>query len=343
MEPKTTVHNAASAPRGEGLTPEQIKRLIELHKLNPVYTVTKILALYGLFAFSGWCILTFPYWYVRIPAYVLSASVFAGLGLIMHDGTHGLLFRNRVANHIASQIVGATIMVAFTQFRYQHLFHHREAMTEGDRDKALYLKNFPYAVLNAGQSLYRSTIAGLKTAEPQLRTLFRVELAAVYLLMLAVIGHCIYHGQFMAFVHVYLIPLLVFSPLLVARLLIEHYDCSNDNEYTMSRTVRSNFIIRFLWSNANYHTVHHFWPKMPWYNLKEAHELIEPHLIANGAHIDDGYVQVFLRALRTYGTKRPPYWYFPPKDQVTWKLRRPLLRMPTARPVKEEPASLEAA
>jgi fatty acid desaturase len=332
MEQKSTGNKAASTPRGEGLTQEQIKAIVELHKLNPVYTVTKILALYGLFAFSGWCCITYPYWYVRIPSYFLSACVLAGLGLLMHDGTHGLLFKNRVLNHITSQLIGATIMVAFTQFRYQHLFHHREAMNEEDRDRALYLKNFPYAVLNAGQALYRSTIAGLKTAEPKWRLFFKIELMAVYGLMLSVIGYCIYAGHFTAFLHVYVIPLLVFSPLLVARLLLEHYDCSYDNEYTMSRTVRSNFIIRFLWSNANYHTIHHFWPKIPWYNLKKTHELIEPHLIANGVLIDDGYLQVFIRALRTYGTQQPAYWKFPPKDQVVWKLRRPLLRMPAARP-----------
>lgn len=75
----------------------------------------------------------------------------------------------------------------------------------------------------------------------------------------------------------------------------------------------------------NYHTVHHFWPRVPWYNLRKAHRVLEPHLEANGALISKGYAATLLDAIRRYGWSRPVYWEFPPKDAFSIRKRHPAL------------------
>ena len=306
------------------LKAHEIDEVRALHRLRPINNL-KIPVLYALAIGVGALILAAPEWWMRIPGYLAQACVFAGLGVIMHDGAHGILFKSPLANRLTSQVLATSLGIAFTQFRYAHRFHHRYTMHAEDRDRLFYLRNIPYTIINGGRALYLSTVAGLKTASRHDRMIYFVELGGIICLWAVVLAAVLHYGALWAFVHVFVIPYLLFPSLLIMRLLLEHYDCEADDEYRMTRTFKSNPVCRWLWSNVNYHTVHHFWQGIPWYNLKKAHDLLESHLIANRANISDGYLAAMFDALRRYAFRRPPYWAFPPEDKVRWKKRRPSL------------------
>jgi fatty acid desaturase len=54
----------------------------------------------------------------------------------------------------------------------------------------------------------------------------------------------------------------------------------------------------FFWNNINWHIGHHVYPSVPWYNLVELHQLMEPEIKACGGVVDKSYIAVYWRALR---------------------------------------------
>jgi fatty acid desaturase len=311
-------------PEPASLGAEQAELIKAYAKLRPIHNL-KALELYGLAVLIGWAILHYPSWYIRIPGYFAMACIFAGIGVLLHDGAHGLLFKNRLLNQVMAQILAGSLGLAFTQFKYAHLFHHRHTNNSADRDRLFYLRNIPYMILFGGRALYLSTVAGLKTASRRFVIAYFVEIGLVLVALGSLLALLSANGLLLAFVHVYLIPYLLFSMLLIARLLLEHYECDPDDDFRMSRTFKSNLLVRWLWSNVNYHVIHHFWPAIPWYNLKKTYDLIEPYLRENGAYVESGYLCVLMRALRKHGFRRPPYWSFPERSTVVRKRKRPSL------------------
>mmetsp|Transcript_42637 Transcript_42637/g.72718 ORF Transcript_42637/g.72718 Transcript_42637/m.72718 type:complete len:381 (+) Transcript_42637:110-1252(+) len=62
----------------------------------------------------------------------------------------------------------------------------------------------------------------------------------------------------------------------------EHADCDLvPNQLHNTRTVESNFIIRWLLWETNFHCEHHAYPAVPFYNLPKLHKLLDPHIKHN--------------------------------------------------------------
>src|SRR5262245_35400379 len=100
MDNKTSVR--------ESLDPEQVRAIRALHELKPIYTL-KLPALYALAALLGWVMIAYPYWFVRIPGYFAMSCIFAGLGVLLHDGAHGLLFKSKILNRTVSQVLAGSL------------------------------------------------------------------------------------------------------------------------------------------------------------------------------------------------------------------------------------------
>lgn len=84
---------------------------------------------------------------------------------------------------------------------------------------------------------------------------------------------------------------------------IEHYGLWGraDNPYETqlrnSRNIRTNGAVSFYMDHLNYHSVHHAFPRIPFYRLKEAHERLQRLLSAAGAPLveDTSYFRTALR------------------------------------------------
>ena len=62
----------------------------------------------------------------------------------------------------------------------------------------------------------------------------------------------------------------------------EHANCDLvSNQLHNTRTVESNFFIRWLLWETNYHCEHHAYPAVPFYNLPKLHTLLDPHVKHN--------------------------------------------------------------
>jgi len=83
----------------------------------------------------------------------------------------------------------------------------------------------------------------------------------------------------------WIVPVLIGYPFVNFFRNLEHADCEITNEINNAikntRSVRSNFIIRQLLWNTNFHAEHHCYPMVPFFNLPKVSELMDPHLEHN--------------------------------------------------------------
>jgi fatty acid desaturase len=81
-------------------------------------------------------------WWPNVLTFVLAAAIVGsrqlGLSILMHDGAHGLLFRNQRVNHLASQwLLAWPVGADMPTYRRYHLRHHARTQQDDDPDLVL--------------------------------------------------------------------------------------------------------------------------------------------------------------------------------------------------------------
>lgn len=82
----------------------------------------------------------------------------------------------------------------------------------------------------------------------------------------------------------WIVPVILSYPMINYFRNLEHADCEvsmESNCLKNTRTVESNFLIRQLLWNTNYHVEHHCYPMVPFFNLPKLHELMDPYIDHN--------------------------------------------------------------
>src|SRR5690349_7620158 len=113
------------------------ERLAELREISPLRSL-------GAIAFTWACIIACFAAYAAYGPLTLIASWFVmsgrhlGLAILMHDGAHGLLLRNKRWNdRIGQWLTAYPTMADMLLYRRAHFQHHRHTWTEQDPDLGL--------------------------------------------------------------------------------------------------------------------------------------------------------------------------------------------------------------
>ncbi len=215
-----------------------------------------------------------------IVAVFIIGSRQLGLAILMHDGAHGLLFKNKKLNDWAGKyLVGLPIGSDLLGYRRYHMEHHLHTQQDNDPDLPLSDK-FPITK----QSLWRKVIrdltgqTGFKQRLYQLRMAFKQTLI-VNVVMLVI---CWLVGYWWVYFALWLVPLLtVFQLVLRIRNIAEHAVTERtDNPLRHARTTYANWLERAFiapyW--VNYHVEHHVYMSVPCWQLKTLHQ----KLLENG-------------------------------------------------------------
>jgi fatty acid desaturase len=252
---------------------------------------------------SGWASGRWP---LMAAGGLLSAVALNAFVLLMHDGMHHTLFRNRTWNWLGSVVLGSTFFMSFTAYRIMHTRHHRFLGDPRDPDDYQNYVRRPQAVLwslhfvrlTVGSLLYLALIPllALKYGTDEERRRVLVE----YVTMLAIYS-AVWHlasGRFLVFAWV--APLLVVGSLTAIRGFTQHGITDAADPYLASRTVLPNPIIGFLLLHENFHLEHHLFPEVPSYHLPRLHRLIWkklPRAVSSRGYL--GFLAKFLRATPT--------------------------------------------
>jgi fatty acid desaturase len=285
------------------LTKEELTRL---SVVNPWIASLHIGLEWGLIAAT--IFLCQHYWH---PMLYVFAVAFIGsrqhaLLVLMHDGVHYRLLRNRRLNDWTSEVILAwPHLVTARQYRKNHFGHHRYLNSPQDPDlirrKGDPAWVFPQAVEDMAKMLFRDA-TGLN-APAMLKLAAAVAkadevpgwfLAVRYGFYAAALAVIIYLHAFTGFLLYWIVPMFTWLVLIMRlRSIAEHHAIDQPRgEYPLTRTTQANLLERIFVApkNVNYHIEHHFFPSVPFYRLPELHRILmsKPEY-REGAHLTRTY------------------------------------------------------
>jgi fatty acid desaturase len=227
-------------------------------------------------------------WWFLGPAFVAIAWSYCwNMQCISHNFIHNPYFKNNWLNRAFSVLESLALGVPHVLYHHYHMNHHF-----GDNDR-----KGPDGTTKDWSSIYRHGNGD----EPEafwkycLVSFFRVELGPV--VRVAARHHqlpqlafetvalggfwftmLIVDWRYLAF---YYLPSYYLGWVLsYAEGYLEHYGAMPGNDYANSVS-SYNWLYNVLWFNNGYHQEHHWDPKMHWTRMRQLHEQIKPHLLAN--------------------------------------------------------------
>jgi fatty acid desaturase len=267
------------------LAPQRVR---ELSRLRPAIAVRDTLLCWVVIA-AAWALVAYhpAWWTVLLAIPVIGTRAYA-LMIIAHDGLHRRLFHGVQANDLFNDlfIVGAFGAITRVNNR-NHLSHHLHLATEDDPDRYKYtcinkntgLKLLGYLVgAQVFVSIYNVIVrrGGPKRASRGEKVSYQLRDLAILIgwqALLWTVG-CVFIGWWAVLLLWYL-PFFVFALLGDNfRTFAEHTVPLADDHADEHRLITyiSNPIERMFFApmNMNFHTVHHLWTSIPYYNLPTA-------------------------------------------------------------------------
>jgi fatty acid desaturase len=233
------------------------------------------------------------------------------LAILMHEGTHYLLFKNRRLNAAVSELLLAwPLFITTRTYRGSHFAHHRHVNTEKDPDlmrkqSAALEWEFPTSWRALGVLLVKD-VFGLNTRQlfsdfsdmwEQQETAKKEPIdsyvVARMLYYVIVLSAVTYFRVWPAFLLLWVVPILTWLKMIMRiRSIAEHFAIENDHVYTQSRTTLPSLLERVFVAprNVNFHLEHHLYPSVPFFRLPQLHALLmKDSVYLSRAHVTSTY------------------------------------------------------
>ena len=246
--------------------------------------------------------------------------------ILMHDGVHYRLFRNRRLNDWLSEIVLAwPNLISARAYRRNHFAHHRYLNTAQDPDWArrqgdptwVFPKHWSrLAMLMLRDLSGLSAIYYLRLALMLLSKdtgVSRGFLVARYGFYAAAIAMLAWFGAIHLLLMYWFVPLFTWMTVIFrVRSIAEHSAIEGRaNAYAQTRSTRASVLEHVFVApkNVNYHIEHHFYPSVPFYRLPKLHRvLMSKSEFRDGVHITPGYLGVLRESARGAGSAEGSIW-----------------------------------
>jgi fatty acid desaturase len=231
-------------------------------------------------------------WFEWIPCAVVSGFTLFGFTVMLHEVVHNAVFAGRpTMNRVLGWLYAFPSGISRTQFTRWHLDHHAQlgdASADPKRHhlspkrnarwlKALYFTPALFFIY------FRAAARETATYPPELRAQIRVERTVTIGGQLAILGALAFvAGGWIAF-KVYVVPyFLVFPVAFALNRLGQHYDIDPRDPAAWSTLMTPSRLwdFAFLWSG--HHLEHHYFPNVPFYNLRRLHAALRPFWTARG-------------------------------------------------------------
>jgi fatty acid desaturase len=235
--------------------------------------------------------------------------------ILMHDGVHYRLFRDRRLNDWTAEIVLAwPNLISARAYRKNHFAHHRYLNTGQDPDWARRQGDaswvFPKHWGRLAMLLLRDVsglgaIFYLKLARTLLSRdtgVSRGFLVARYGFYAAVLVLFAWFGALRLLLMYWFVPLFTWLIVIFrVRSIAEHSAIEGrSNAYAQTRSTRASILEHVFVApkNVNYHIEHHFYPSVPFYRLPELHRVLMSKVeFKQGVHVTRSYLGVLRECL----------------------------------------------
>lgn len=226
-----------------------------------------------------------------------------------HEAVHGSAFRSNWLNRSVAFAAGLILFLPPRYFESFHMAHHRfTQIVERDPELLMprpatwisyltHVSGIPY-YLAQWRALMSNATGQVPDYVPARRQKGVVREARQFLLIYLLLGVSSLAMESMLLWWVWLLPGLIGQPFLRLFLLAEHSRCPEVADmFENTRTTLTNRLMRTLCWNMNYHTAHHAYAGVPFWQLPTVHGLIADHVRVKG----DGYIAVNHEIMRELG------------------------------------------
>lgn len=300
-----TLHNSTQRPSEQDLTQvrQQISHALgretiaELHRPRPWLDALAVFGALGLFGLNLHALASLAFGPLWLLLFVLQGFLLQLLGLVSHD----LFVHRRVwgprGSWLASLPLTLPRLSLPTGYEQAHLAHHRWIGTE--RDTEAYKQQLD----SRGKRWLFTTLLGIKLAQAgklkqgeSLKGYHDVSGQGAAIESRARLEKWLMRGGLLALLPLawffpahtllgYLLPVLIMGPIVNSlRIVIEHAEANPDNPWHWSTCYRTGPLTRllFFWDSGDCHVIHHIFPRLPFYHMGRAVELMRPLLLAHG-------------------------------------------------------------
>mgnify|MGYP001819047430 FL=1 len=272
------------------LPKDEIRRL---HRRRPGLHFAWVAWQFGLVGLSAWGLWTIANPLLWIPlAFVLGFTIF-NFTVLLHEVVHDAVFDSRKSfwNRALGYLYAFPSGISATQFTRWHLDHHAELGHDEDDPKRFHLSpkinRRWYKLLYFTPVLFfiyfRAAARETASYEPPLRRRIQIERALTVLFQLGVATALDLAGGFDVLLRVYLVPIFVVFPIaFVLNRLGQHYDIDPTDTAQWSTLMKPSWFWDHAFLFSNYHLEHHYFPRVPFYNLPALHRALRPFYEEHG-------------------------------------------------------------
>jgi fatty acid desaturase len=261
--------------------------LKELHRRTPGRHLAYAARQFAIVAVCGYAL-----WHVTnpllwVPIAILQGFTFFNMTTLLHEVVHNSVFKT--AQQKWERVLGLayamTSGISASQFTRWHLDHHDNLGDSHDDPKRHWLspkRNARwYKLLYCTPVLmplyFRAAASEARSYPADLRKTIARERLATMGLQFSVMGALVYFGSWAHAARVQIVPyFLVFPVAFTLNRLGQHYNIDPEHPLKWSTVMKPSRIWDFLFLYSNYHSEHHYFPRVPFYNLRKLHMKLRP-------------------------------------------------------------------
>ena len=257
-----------------------------------------------------------------IPVFMVHGVLLNFLYAGQHELSHTTVFKTKWLNMIFGRLIGFVLIYARDFDWIQHSAHHQWTQ---DWEKDGELARVPYTLRSyllwmTGVTYWYSRVTRILrmsrgvVLEPYVRPeQHKLVITEARLHLAGYVAICVISVlmQSWAAVILWLAPMLVMKPVHQLQNTIEHLGLSHEADiFRNTRSTRTNALLRWLCWQMPYHTAHHAFPSVPFWQLKE----LDAELKSNGAEpYAMGWIEFQIEVIRKLAAKDESQY---PYDEV---------------------------
>ena len=260
-------------------------------------------------------------WWVLATGFALGVTL-NFLYAAQHELSHWSVFKTKGLNEFFGRVIGFTMLFPRDYDQVMHFAHHRWTQ-DWERDGELTREPYTwqsFAKWMLGTTYWYNRVVGIIRRargiiiEPYIGAAHEARIireSRLHLLGYAVIAGLSLYFQSWAALTFWLLPMLLTKPVHQLQNSIEHLGLTHKTDILQNtRSTRTNAFMRWLCWQMPYHTAHHSYPSVPFWQLRKLDHLLDQR----GGEIHRmGWIEFQIEAFRRLASKDESQW---PENEV---------------------------
>lgn len=266
------------------LPKDEVRRL---HERRPAKHFAIVGAMVTVLGASVWGLIAITNPLIWIPLAFVAGFIVFDFTVLLHEVVHDAVLRDRRTgwNRFLGYCYAVPSGISASQFTRWHLDHHAELGSDTDDPKRFHLspkRNARwYKLLYFTPALFfiyfRAAARENATYPEPLRRRIAWERRATVAFHLSIMAALYGFGGAGVLLRAYVVPVfLVFPIAFVLNRLGQHYDIDPNDPAKWSTLMKPSLFWDWAFLFSNYHLEHHYYPRVPFYNLPRLHRLLTP-------------------------------------------------------------------